>query len=237
MFFKIILFLIALECNRVFGIGLQNLILEAHNRRRAKYGNQPLVLDDKLSQECKTFAEKLVKDGFENICKEDHSDEDLEGDCAHTHSVLDGGGPIDGRFTQNVCVFRDCFPRACVRDWFHYRGYRNNKKYYKFTAMIWNASTTLGVGLARVKDTRFLVVRYVPPGNILKDMEFNVPKRPTHFWDKAEETVDVDQYAVRTTTDRNSGSSAFANWILKTYILTQIYSVVQPIFSSFLGIT
>jgi len=73
MFFKIILFLIALEvilhpilfqlkdfvfqCNRVFGIGLQNLILEAHNRRRAKYGNQPLVLDDKLSQECKTFAE------------------------------------------------------------------------------------------------------------------------------------------------------------------------------------
>jgi len=94
--------------------------------------------------------QKLVKDGFENICKEDHSDEDLEGDCAHTHSVLDGGGPIDGRFTQNVCVFRDCFPRACVRDWFHYRGYRNNKKYYKFTAMIWNASTTLGVGLARV---------------------------------------------------------------------------------------
>jgi len=80
------------------------------------------------------------------------------------------------------------------------------------------------------------VVRYVPPGNILKDMEFNVPKRPTHFWDKAEETVDVDQYAVRTTTDRNSGSNAIANWILKTYILTQIYSVVQPIFSSFLGI-
>ncbi|XP_037719637.1 uncharacterized protein LOC119553362 isoform X2 [Drosophila subpulchrella] len=57
MFFKIIWFLIALECNRVFGIGLRPMILEAHNRRRAKYGNQPLVLDDKLSQECKTFAE------------------------------------------------------------------------------------------------------------------------------------------------------------------------------------
>ncbi|XP_050741902.1 Golgi-associated plant pathogenesis-related protein 1 [Drosophila biarmipes] len=223
MLFKIILLLIALEYNRVLGIGLQTLILEAHNRRRAKYGNQPLTLDDKLSQECKTYAEKLVKEGYGSICDANFVDV-----CSSTHSILDGGGPIGGRYTQNVCVFHDALPRACVRDWFHYRGYRNNKKYYKFTAMIWNASTHLGVGLARVHDTRFLVVRYVPPGNILAEMEFNVPKRLTHFWDKPEESVDVDDspHKERTTTDPNSGSRAFSNWILKTYIILKMSSLL-----------
>ncbi|KAH8349696.1 hypothetical protein KR084_004390, partial [Drosophila pseudotakahashii] len=153
-------------CNVIFGIGLSSLILEAHNRRRAKYGNQPLVLDEELSEGCQKYAQASDENG---VCT--HSDE------------LHGMGPIDGKYTQNICVFHDAKPRACVRDWFHYRGYRNNRKYYQFTAMIWNASTKLGVGLARIKDTRYLVVRYAPPGNILKDMEFNVPKRLTHFWD------------------------------------------------------
>ncbi|XP_070071500.1 uncharacterized protein [Drosophila takahashii] len=63
MHFKIICFFMALECNGVFCIGLRSLILEAHNRRRAKYGNQPLVLDEKLSEECKKYAQlRMEKD-------------------------------------------------------------------------------------------------------------------------------------------------------------------------------
>ncbi|XP_070071499.1 Golgi-associated plant pathogenesis-related protein 1 isoform X1 [Drosophila takahashii] len=220
MHFKIICFFMALECNGVFCIGLRSLILEAHNRRRAKYGNQPLVLDEKLSEECKKYAQQLVADG--EGCTDVDSEDEMHSDELH------GLGPIDGNYTQNICVFHDAKPRACVRDWFHYRGYRNNRKYYQFTAMIWNASTKLGVGLARIKDTRYLVVRYAPPGNILKDMQFNVPKRLTHFWDKYDEAINVDyddNGKPSTTTDLNSGSELYANWLLFiTYILVHLFS-------------
>nr|NP_001261263.1 uncharacterized protein Dmel_CG32313, isoform C [Drosophila melanogaster]AGB93958.1 uncharacterized protein Dmel_CG32313, isoform C [Drosophila melanogaster] len=58
MSIKIILFLIAIEvCNQTIGIGLRSLILEAHNRRRAKYGNQPMVLDEELCTECSEYAD------------------------------------------------------------------------------------------------------------------------------------------------------------------------------------
>ncbi|EDV50174.2 uncharacterized protein Dere_GG14591 [Drosophila erecta] len=176
MSLKIILFLIAVECNQSFGIGLRAFILEAHNRRRAKYGNQPMVLDEDLCQQCSEYAKQIVK--TDGVYKEDYM------------SNLHATGPITSKHIQIVCLFRDAYPRDCVRDWFHYRGFADNKKYYKFTAMIWNASTRLGVGLGRIQETRYLVVRYAPPGNILQEMESNVPKRPTIFWDSQDIIAD-----------------------------------------------
>ncbi|XP_017059607.1 secreted protein RBT4 [Drosophila ficusphila] len=174
MNFKIIWFILILECHRAFAKGLGPLILEAHNRRRAKYGHQPMTLDEKLSEGCKKHAEKII------------DDRSLVGPPDVGDDPLHGMGPIDGKYTQNICIFRNALPRSCVREWFHYRGYDDDWKYYQFTAMIWNASTNLGVGVAKRKQTRCLVVRYVPPGNILKEMRYNVPSRIKDPWDEEE---------------------------------------------------
>ncbi|EDW92849.1 uncharacterized protein Dyak_GE20951, isoform A [Drosophila yakuba] len=209
MSLKIILFLIAIECNQTFGIGLRSFILEAHNRRRAKYGNQPLVLDEDLCKQCSDYAEQIIKsDGEYN---EDYM------------SNLYATGPVKSKHIQIVCVFRDANPRDCVRDWFHYRGFADNKRYYKFTAMIWNASTRLGVGLSRIQETRYLVVRYAPPGNILREMESNVPKRPTVFWDSQEGIGDWLESTAPTLSVRNGVSNIVANWLCCVTTLLNVY--------------
>ncbi|XP_017063500.1 ectin isoform X2 [Drosophila eugracilis] len=193
MQFKIIWFLIALECHRTFGIGLRLLILEAHNRRRAKYGNQPMVLDNSLSEGCSKYAQQILLSGGE-------------------YREYYMPSQDKNEYIQIVCIFRAAFPRICVRKWFHYRGFGNNEQYYKFTAMIWNASTRLGVGLSRKMETRYLVVRYAPPGNILSEMELNVPKRKKNFWDE-EEIWEHEDYPMPTSTEPSAGPKIFRNWI------------------------
>jgi len=153
--------------------------------------------------------------------------------------------PISAKHLQVVCVFREALPRECVRIWFHYRGFAENTKYYRFTAMIWNASTRLGVGLGRMwvsdkitspwqdevqdncvfrrQETRYLVVRYAPPGNILREMASNVPKRPTTFWD-AEHIVDHGfESTVRITFARNGVNNIFGNWLSFVTTLLNLY--------------
>ncbi|EDW50062.1 Golgi-associated plant pathogenesis-related protein 1 [Drosophila sechellia] len=210
MSIKIILFLIAIECNQTFGIGLRSLILEAHNRRRAKYGNQPMVLDEDLCTECSEYAEEIVRN--DGVYRENY----LE--------YLYATGPVTGKHLQIVCVFRDALPRECVRIWFHYRGFAENTKYYRFTAMIWNASTRLGVGLGRIQETRYLVVRYAPPGNVLGEMASNVPKRPTTFWDSEHISGDHgSESTVRITFARNGVHNIFGNWLSFVTTLLNLY--------------
>ncbi|KRF99294.1 uncharacterized protein Dwil_GK27574 [Drosophila willistoni] len=141
--------------------GFNKYILNEHNRLRQLHGVPDLKLDDKLSKGCQAYAEELaVKD------KMDHSNE------AKT-----------GEFGENLAAMQND-PRTCVQLWYdeielyNFKKGEYSTKTGHFTAVVWKATTHLGVGHKKNEASKkvYVVARYLPPGNVIGQFIENVPK-------------------------------------------------------------
>ncbi|XP_022221276.2 Golgi-associated plant pathogenesis-related protein 1-like [Drosophila obscura] len=129
--------------------------LKMHNEFRGFHGCPALSLDQDLSTACEEYAKTLsIKGVIES-------------------SSLDG-------YTENLCITR-LKPVDCITNWYNervmhdYSAPRLNSETEHFTALIWKASTKLGIGLFSKDETHYVVARYKPKGNIISEFKENVP--------------------------------------------------------------
>ncbi|EDW80519.2 uncharacterized protein Dwil_GK11578 [Drosophila willistoni] len=141
--------------------GFNKDILNEHNRLRQLHGVPDLKLDDELSKGCQAYAEELaVKD-----------------------KMVHSKGANNGEFGENL-AFRTHDLLHCVQSWYDEIELYNFKKggYQKgtghFTAVVWKATTRLGVGHKKneVSKKVYIVARYLPTGNVIGLFAKNVPK-------------------------------------------------------------
>ncbi|BFF89659.1 Golgi-associated plant pathogenesis-related protein 1-like [Drosophila madeirensis] len=130
--------------------------LEMHNEYRAKHGCPALTLDQELSAGCESYAKILAEKGS------------LE------HSKEKG-------FGENLCYTSDD-ATSCVKMWYDEISlYNYNKPGFSmetghFTALVWKASTKLGIGKETKSGVNYVVARYQPSPNVLGEFEQNVPR-------------------------------------------------------------
>merc|ERR1712025_596411 len=140
----------------------QQLALKKHNELRALHKDTPpMVLDKKLCDDCQAYAHKLA------FTK------------AHGHSHVHGVGENIWGSTGAKSAKTDVGARASqswyneIKNYNFHTGKGNGSKSYKngatghFTAVVWDNSVKLGIGMAYNPKTRktYVVGRYLPPGN------------------------------------------------------------------------
>merc|ERR1712025_524259 len=140
----------------------QELALKKHNELRALHKDTPpMVLDKKLCDDCQAYAHKLA------FTK------------AHGHSHVHGVGENIWGSTGAKSAKTDVGARASqswyneIKNYNFHTGKGNGSKSYKngatghFTAVVWDNSVKLGIGMAYNPKTRktYVVGRYLPPGN------------------------------------------------------------------------
>jgi len=140
----------------------QQLALKKHNELRALHKDTPpMVLDKKLCSDCQAWAHKLA------FTK------------AHGHSHVHGVGENIWGSTGAKSAKTE-IGAVATQSWYNesknynYRaGKANGSKKYKngaighFTAVVWDTSVKLGIGMAYNPKTKktYVVGRYLPPGN------------------------------------------------------------------------
>jgi len=140
----------------------QELALKKHNELRALHKDTPpMVLDEKLCAGSKAWAHKLA------FTK------------AHGHSHVHGVGENIWGSSGAKSAKTDVGARA-TQSWYneeknynYHTGKGNGNKSYKngatghFTAVVWDTSVKMGIGMAYNPKTKktYVVSRYLPPGN------------------------------------------------------------------------
>ncbi|XP_017142679.1 Golgi-associated plant pathogenesis-related protein 1-like [Drosophila miranda] len=153
---KIILILLAIYGFAQIDGGFPEDALARHNEHRKNHGCPDLKLDSDLSNECEAYAKTLAGKGKLEPTK------------------LDG-------YTENLCMTIKK-PLECIESWYmeknlyDYNAPRLSSETEHFTAMIWKASNTLGIGLFTKDENHYVVARYKPKGNIKSEFKENIPK-------------------------------------------------------------
>lgn len=125
----------------------------SHNEYRAQHGTAPLRLSFQLSEAAQSLAVKLAQS--ENLQFSSKSDV-FNDSIAYTW-----GSQLTG-----TLVSRMWYEEGNNYD---YQSRNLCKSTQHFTQLLWKGSQELGVGRARNKyDKEVIVVRYQPPGNIGK---------------------------------------------------------------------
>lgn len=139
-------------------------LLEGHNKCRAKHGVKPLQLDKKLSEYSQKWAEKLAR-----LDILEHSGSHQYGENLYCAWNSDPAWTLKGE--------------EAVYSWYseveqHKYGRKaRNPETGHFTQVIWKNSLDLGIGLAKSKSGKMIVVcNYSPAGNFIGQYKENVPK-------------------------------------------------------------
>ncbi|XP_002012812.2 Golgi-associated plant pathogenesis-related protein 1 [Drosophila persimilis] len=152
---KIILILLTIYGFAQIDGGFPEDALARHNEHRKNHDCPDLKLDSDLSNECAEYAKTLAGKGKLEPTK------------------LDG-------YTENLCMTIKK-PLECIESWYmeknlyDYNAPRLSSETEHFTAMIWKASKTLGIGLFTKDENHYVVARYKPKGNIISEFKENVP--------------------------------------------------------------
>lgn len=135
--------------------------LIAHNQRRAQHGTAPLALSLQLCEGAQQWAEHLAKcDGFERSPENEYYSENI---------ACTWGSHLTGTLVTRI--------------WYEEgKDYDFEKAVFSrltqnFTQVIWKETREIGVGRARTKHGKEIIVaRYHPPGNN-GDFHGNVQRR------------------------------------------------------------
>lgn len=138
--------------------GINQQILDAHNRYRKDVGVPPLTWSDALARDAQTWANHLAAIGGNSLVHDDRSDEgeNLWMGTAGTFSINDmvnAWGAEKKQFRQGI--FPDVSTTGNWSDVGHY------------TQMIWGATTQVGCAKTTAGNNDILVCRYSPPGNFM----------------------------------------------------------------------
>jgi len=143
--------------------------LIAHNAHRAKHiDTLPMELDDKLCQDAQTYAEKLVATG---VLK--HPTEELNRLKQGENLYWSSNGQNDKGQNDPVLMAEKAsdawYAEIANYDW-KTGGPNGNTKIARgqighFTALVWQQTNKLGIGVAFKGNAVFVVARYQPRGN------------------------------------------------------------------------
>ncbi|PRY45051.1 CAP family protein [Umezawaea tangerina] len=135
------------------------------NKYRAKHGAAPLTLDPAVTATAQDWADRLqTTDSFQ------HRPDNKYGENMYKTTAK-------SKPTSTVGT-------AAVDDWYNEsRGYNYAKEYTSsnvdytvlhFTALVWQSSTKVGVGLSQGKNGTFVVLNFAERGNTLGKFVTNV---------------------------------------------------------------
>ncbi|HYC94478.1 MAG TPA: CAP domain-containing protein [Sphingomicrobium sp.] len=139
---------------------MRSTVIAAHNRARAQYGVRPLVWDEALARDARTYAMFLARTGrFEH-------DPRLRGRASQGENLWMGTrtaysyAQVIGQLVDERRFYRPGrFPHVSrTGDWSHVSHY---------TQIIWPTSQRVGCATASNRDHDYLVCRYWPAGNIV----------------------------------------------------------------------
>lgn len=125
-------------------------VLDAHNKTRAMYGLNPLVIDEDLNRSARLYAEIMLDTGTRNHSKRDGVGENLAWGSGSGTTPLS----LYQRWADEEKYFHPgVFPNV------------GGKVCWHFTQLIWSSTTRLGVGLASRGKELILVCHYKDAGN------------------------------------------------------------------------
>eukprot|EP01062_Namystynia_karyoxenos_P003627 TRINITY_DN11301_c0_g1_i1.p1 TRINITY_DN11301_c0_g1~~TRINITY_DN11301_c0_g1_i1.p1 ORF type:complete len:680 (+),score=159.06 TRINITY_DN11301_c0_g1_i1:92-2041(+) len=134
----------------------------AHNARRAKHGAGEVTHDASLAEHALAQAQVCLAAGALS-----HGNCDGEGQNAYMESWSGGDGPSDADLAE-----------AAVAAWYSelddycsagqgLNGMNNGAGH--FTQLVWKGTTQIGMGIARGQGSAYVVVNYLPAGNLAED--------------------------------------------------------------------
>ena len=142
------------------GGDLKSMVLAAHNRERAAVGVPPLVWNDTLAADAKTYAEHLATTG-----KSDHP----SAEWVTAHPMSPEGENIAGRYGTPSTVSMAQEMQGWIAEKNVFQGLPSatgDNVVGHYTQMVWKGTTQVGCATAASNNYDVLVCRYTPPGNI-----------------------------------------------------------------------
>ena len=142
------------------GGDLKSMVLAVHNRERAAVGVPPLVWNDTLAADARTYAEHLATTG-----KSDHP----SAEWVSAHPMSPEGENIAGRSGTPSTVSMAQEMQGWIAEKNVFQGLPSatgDNVVGHYTQMVWKGTTQVGCATAASNNYDVLVCRYTPPGNI-----------------------------------------------------------------------
>jgi Cysteine-rich secretory protein family len=144
------------------GGDLKSIVLAVHNRERAAVGVPPLVWNDTLAADARTYAQYLVQTGkFEHPSAE----------WVAAHPMSPESENLAGRhgsFPPTVPIAQEMQGWIAEKNVFQgLPSATGDNTVGHYTQMIWKSTTQVGCATATANNYDVLVCRYTPPGNVI----------------------------------------------------------------------
>lgn len=129
--------------------------LEAHNRNRTVHGSKPLVYNHEIAVNATQYAQWLYQnDEFKHS---DNADRPGQGENLYWGTY----GDVNSTARASKAWYDE------VKDYNYQNPGQSTGVVGHFTAMVWNASDSMGCGVAGDTNAGYYVVcRYAPAGNV-----------------------------------------------------------------------
>jgi uncharacterized protein YkwD len=142
------------------------MVLAVHNRERAAVGVPPLVWNDTLAADAKTYAEHLATTG-----KSDHP----SAEWVAAHPMSPEGENIAGRYGTPSTVSMAQEMQGWIAEKNVFQGLPSatgDNAVGHYTQMVWKSTTQVGCATATGNNYEVLVCRYTPPGNVIGEKPY-----------------------------------------------------------------
>jgi hypothetical protein len=142
------------------GGDLKSMVLAVHNRERAAVGVPPLVWNDTLAADARTYAQYLVQTG-----KLDHP----SAEWVAAHPMSPEGENLAGRHGASPTQPIAQEMQGWIAEKNAFQGLPSatgDNAVGHYTQMIWKSTTQVGCATATGNNYDVLVCRYTPPGNV-----------------------------------------------------------------------
>jgi hypothetical protein len=142
------------------GGDLKSMVLAVHNRERAAVGVPPLVWNDTLAADARTYAQYLADTG-----KSEHP----TAEWVAAHPMSPEGENLAGLYGTPTTVLIAQEMQGWIAEKNVFQGLPSatgDNAVGHYTQMVWKSTTQVGCATATGKNYGVLVCRYTPPGNI-----------------------------------------------------------------------
>jgi len=137
-------------------------ILDIHNRERVAVGVPPLVWNDTLAADAKTYAEHLA-----DTCKFEHP----SAEWVSTHPMSPEGENLagsHGSFPTTVPIAQEMQGWIAEKNVFQgLPSATGDNVVGHYTQMVWKSTSQIGCATDTSNNYAVLVCRYTPPGNVI----------------------------------------------------------------------
>ena len=138
--------------------------LDYHNQARKEVGVQPLEWSEELAKHAQEWADHLA----ETTCKMAHRPKDGKFADNYGENLFSGSGKEYTALDASKAWYKE------IKDFKNLKLSGSNwSKTGHYSQMIWNKTTKIGMGIAKCKNGKTIIVaNYDPAGNMLGDKAY-----------------------------------------------------------------